>query len=92
MSIIKDFSIGRFMWWKPTNVTNPWKPRFFKGCDEWHNKSYAVIIPFLGCYTWFFGPFSRVGEVHIYAYNGSEGWSGKYDPNCDICKEIMDDI
>lgn len=45
----------RFMWWAPWGVTRPWLPRVFPGGDECGNPSVAVVLPFLGCVTVFYG-------------------------------------
>lgn len=38
----------RWQWWYPWGITRWWRPRCFKGGDEWCNDSAAVIIPALG--------------------------------------------
>lgn len=83
--------VRRFMWWNPwSGVTDPWKPRFFRGCDEWHNKSVAVVLPFMGCFIFFWErDFSREGDEHVYARCGVNGWEGAIVDKCVICDEIV---
>lgn len=85
----KDRSASRFMWWAPWKVTRPWLPRVFRGGDEWHNASIAVVIPPLGCFIWFYEPgFSRDGEEHVYAL-GADGSEGRIVEGCATCSEFV---
>ena len=85
-------SIGRFLWWSPRLVTQPWRPRVFRGCDEWHNPSWAIVLPFLGCFIVFVGrEFGRpVGGEHLWAFVDG-GWEGEFVDDCAICGEIKAD-
>ena len=46
----------RFMWWYPWSVTDWWKPRAFRGGDEWCNDSIGLIIPPFGAAVLFWRP------------------------------------
>lgn len=48
----------RWQYWYPWGVTRPWKPRAFRGGNEWCDDSLALILPFLGglCVFWRPGP------------------------------------
>lgn len=84
--------MSRFMYWAPWTVTRPWLPRVGRGCDEWHNKSVLLILPFLGAFIFFWErDFNRDGEEHLYAWCLSCGWEGAYHIDCDICNEIRVD-
>lgn len=77
--------LERFMYWKPTEVTRPWLPRFFRGGDEWHNASVAVVLPFLGCFIFFYEKdFNRDGEEHVHGQFGGQ-WEGQIVEDCDEC-------
>ena len=86
---MKDIHFWRIQYWWPWRVTDVWRPRIEKSCDEWHNKSYLVVIPFVGVVVWFFGPFNREGEEHVYGH-GPDGYEGRIVDGCDICAEITD--
>lgn len=87
--------LGRFMWWAPWHVTEPWKPRYFHGGDEWHNPSHAVVLPFLGCFIWFYGKgFNRDGEAHLYYIRRTRSGhiaesEGVIHPHCPECREFL---
>jgi hypothetical protein len=49
----------RFMWWFPWSVTDWWRPRAFRGGDEWCNDSAALVLPPLGCLVLFWRPGRR---------------------------------
>jgi hypothetical protein len=53
---VKQFKIGRLMWWPPTTLTCWWKPTIFKGEDEFCNPSIAAIIPPFGALILFWRP------------------------------------
>lgn len=48
----------RWQWWFPWNVTDWWKPRAFKGGDEWCNIPACFNVPPFGCLVlfWKSGP------------------------------------
>jgi hypothetical protein len=77
------------MWWTPWTITDPWRPRVFRGCDEWHNKSWALIVPPLGGFVFFRMRYARdhVSE-HLNLWTRNEGWEGLYVVGCDICAEV----
>lgn len=75
----------RFMYWAPWGVTRPWLPRIFRGGDEWHNASIAIVLPFLGCFIFFYEKdFSRDGEEHVHGHFGGK-WEGRIVKECDEC-------
>jgi hypothetical protein len=43
------------MWWKPWRVTDWWKPRAFRGTDEYLRSTVGVVVPPLGCFIFFVG-------------------------------------
>lgn len=78
-----------FMWCPPWVTTRPWLPRCFQGSDEYHNYSWAVILPFLGCFILFRKRYPTVeGTEHVWAWNKVDGWSGLYVVGCPMCAEI----
>lgn len=80
----------RFMWWSPTKVTQPWRPSVFRGCDEWHNPSVGVVVPFLGAFIWFTGrDFSRHGEPHVSAWGSGSGFVGRLVNGCADCSDFL---
>jgi hypothetical protein len=46
----------RWQWWFPWGVTDWWRPRAFRGGDEWCNDSACLILPPLGCFVVFWRP------------------------------------
>lgn len=75
----------RFMYWWPWGVTRPWLPRVFRGSDEWHNKSVAIVLPLLGCIIFFWEhKFSRYGLPHDERNLTVDG--------CQMCIEIKQAI
>lgn len=82
--------VRRFMYWAPWGVTEPWKPRGWKGCDEHHNTAVSVVLPFLGAFHWFYGPFDPSGEEHLSGYSPEEGWTGRDVEGCRICQEVKE--
>lgn len=46
----------RFQWWYPWGVTSWWKPRPFRGADEWCNESACLVLPPFGCLVVFWRP------------------------------------
>jgi len=40
----------RWQWWFPWDVTDWWRPRAFKGGDEWCNVPGCLVVPPLGCF------------------------------------------
>lgn len=71
----------RFVYWAPRKVTQPWKPRVFRGGDEWHNASVAVILPFVGGFIFFWErKFSVEGEDHF----------ERMVPGCKVCAELSE--
>lgn len=48
----------RWQWWFPWSVTDWWKPRTFRGGDEWSNDSACLVLPPFGCLVvfWRSGP------------------------------------
>lgn len=84
--------IGPFTYWPPWSVTRPWLPRAFRGGDEWHNPSWALILPFLGAFIWFRLDWPRVdGGQHLYArFMGA--WEGVDQPGCLVCAEVRSDF
>jgi hypothetical protein len=79
------------MWWAPWRTTRPWLPRFFRGTDEWHNRSVAVVVPFLGTFILFVGPFDRSGDEHLNAWSSVGGWEGRNVEDCPVCIEMRSD-
>jgi len=49
----------RWQWWMPWGVTDFWKPRVFRGADEWCHVSFCVVAPPLGCLVLFWQPGRR---------------------------------
>ena len=45
---VRQFNVGRLMWWSPTTLTRWWMPKLFKGADENCNPSIAAILPPFG--------------------------------------------
>jgi hypothetical protein len=83
---------NRFLYWRPRGVTKPWLPRVFGGVDEHHNRSIAVIVPFLGCLIYFWErDFTRDGPEHLSGCSNGI-WEGDFHPGCPICWEIRIDI
>lgn len=82
-----------FMWWRPWNITQPWRPRAFRGSDEWHNPSWCVIVPFLGAFIVFRLDYERTeGGEHLHAYYRDEGWQGVMHIDCEICHQLIVDV
>lgn len=55
-------SKGRFSYWPPRGLTEPFKPKAFQGGDEWGNSSMALMTP-IGGFIFFYGRrFSRDGD------------------------------
>lgn len=80
------------MYWAPWGVTDPWKPRWWKGCDEYHNLAVSVILPFAGAFHWFYGPFEdQKLDPHLYGYDPEEGFLGREVSGCKICISIKND-
>lgn len=78
----------RFMYWSPKTLTHPFRPSVFRGDDEWHNRSIAVILPFVGGFIFFWErDFQRSGPEHLYG-SGPDGEDGIYVIDCEICREI----
>ena len=40
----------RWQWWFPWSVTDWWKPRPFRGGDEWCDDSACMVLPPFGCH------------------------------------------
>lgn len=53
---MRQFNIGRLMWWSPTTLTRWWMPKPFRGADENCNPSIAVVIPPFGALVLFWRP------------------------------------
>lgn len=84
-------NIGRFSYTPPWQVTrwgfvSPFKIQ--KGCDEWHNPSYFVVIPLLGVFVWF-PTLDRSGEEHVSGWTSYGGYEGRIAPGCEECKEFV---
>jgi hypothetical protein len=85
------------------NYIPPWKItqagfiktalRIQNGGDEWHNKSFYIVIPLVGMFVWWPEGIDRTDEEHLY----SVGWGphgrvfyGRIVEGCDICEELME--
>jgi hypothetical protein len=62
-----------------------------RGCDEWHNPSWWLIIPMVGEVVVFTVVDDRSGPEHLYA-QGPDGWEGEDVSGCPICKEIKEEL
>lgn len=64
----------RWQLWYPWDITDPWRPRIFRGADEWCNESIALILPLLGglCIFW------RPGRLRVLPC--VEDWARLTDP------------
>lgn len=49
----------RWQWWYPWSVTDWWKPRAFKGGDEWCNIPVCFVVPPFGGVALFWKPGRR---------------------------------
>jgi hypothetical protein len=49
----------RLFWWFPWGVTSWWKPRIFRGGDEWCNDSVVFVVPPFGALVIFWRPGRR---------------------------------
>lgn len=58
--VVKVFQ-DRWQWWSPSDTTDWWLPRVFRGGDEFGNPSVGFVAPPLGCFVIFYrpGPQSR---------------------------------
>jgi hypothetical protein len=45
--------LPRLWWWFPWGLTSPWRPRIWRGGDEWCNRPLCFTIPALGCFLIF---------------------------------------
>lgn len=62
-----------------------------RGCDEWHNPSWYLVVPFVGWLVWFpKAGFDRDGPEHLYAW-GPWGHEGYIAQGCEICEEMVDE-
>lgn len=65
-----------------------------RGCDEWHNRSWYVVLPF-GMFVIFPAYdewYDRVeGEEHLHS-RGPEGTEGLIVEGCIICSEIREEF
>jgi hypothetical protein len=57
--MLREISLGRFMWWAPWRVTQPLRFSLSRGTDEWNNSSILIKLPLLGCFIFFYGQFDR---------------------------------
>lgn len=77
-------------WYSPWSVTRPWLPRFITGCDEWHNLSAGVNIPFMGMVLLFRMRFRCTeGYEHLHMWTAENGWEGLEVLGCTVCRDIM---
>jgi hypothetical protein len=80
--------------WKLTRWGLVWNMMFgrvmwpHRGCDEYHNKSWFILIPLVGEFTYFSKPGYQTAREHLYGM-GPDGVHGFVDPSCEICDEIM---
>ena len=44
----------RWQWHPPWRVTDWWRPRAFRGSDEYDNPSFSVVVPPLGWFVMFY--------------------------------------
>lgn len=66
-----------------------------RGCDEWHNRSWFVLVPLLGELVWFPKKgFDRSGTEHLYGMTGGPlaEYHGRIVDGCDICAEILEEF
>lgn len=80
--------MSRFQYWSPKGLTRWWSFQFQRGCDEYHNKSIVIGVPFLGAIVVFWEREQDGGEEHVCGH-GPEGWTGVPKAECDICCEIV---
>lgn len=77
------------MWWPPWQCTDPWRFHAFRGGDEWHNPSWALIVPLLGGFILFRMRYRRDHlREHLNLWTRDDGWEGLYVIGCPICAEI----
>ena len=66
-----------------------------KGCDEWHNKSFYIVIPLVGMFVWWPEGIDRTGEEHLWGWfwgpHGEE-IEGRIVEGCDICTEMLKEL
>lgn len=82
----------RFMYWKPWEVTEPWKLGVQLGCDEFHNSSIMLQLPFLGCFIFFYNRRFQQETEHLHGMVEEAGKKvvyGKVDSNCEICMSTL---
>jgi hypothetical protein len=78
------------MWWSPWTITRPWLPRWIRGSDEWHNRSWGLIVPPFGGLLVFRMRYARRdGTEHLWAWSKLDGWSGLKVLGCSICTEVQ---
>lgn len=61
-----------------------------RGCDEYHNQSWFIIIPLIGEFVYFTKSGFQRDVEHLY-YLGPGGTEGFIDPDCSVCTEILED-
>lgn len=62
-------------------------PKIRKGSDEYHNKSWYIIIFMVGSFIWF--QTTKRNEVHVNYWSKLDGFDGVIYKDCDMCQEFV---
>lgn len=66
--------------------------KIHQGCDEYHNTSRYLIVPFVGDFTLFDRDYDASQPEHIYSYSPERGFEGADVTNCAVCTEVKEEL